>query len=55
VANIRFGMHAIYSFIEPRNARNLMKALHARGEISSPSIGHGGRSRNGLPSATQLS
>jgi hypothetical protein len=34
VANITFVVHAIYSFIETRNARNLMKALHARGEVS---------------------
>ncbi len=34
VANITFVVHAVYSFIETKNARNLMKALHARGEVS---------------------
>jgi hypothetical protein len=34
MANITFVVHAMYSFIETRNARNLMKALHARSEVS---------------------
>lgn len=34
VANITFVVHAMYSFLETKNSRNLMKALHERGEIS---------------------
>lgn len=34
VANVTFVVHAMYSFLETRNARNLMKHLHQRGEIS---------------------
>jgi hypothetical protein len=34
VANITFVVHAMYSLIETKNSRNLMKALHARGEVS---------------------
>jgi hypothetical protein len=34
VANITFVVHAMYSLLEANNARNLMKALHARGEVS---------------------
>lgn len=33
-ANITFVVHAMYSFLEIKNARNLMERLHARGEIS---------------------
>lgn len=34
VANITFVVHAMYSFLETKNARNLMKHLHQDGEIS---------------------
>lgn len=34
VANITFVVHAMYSFLEIRNARNLMKHLHESGEVS---------------------
>lgn len=34
VANIASVVRAMYSFIETRNARNLMRALHERGELS---------------------
>lgn len=34
VSNITFVVHAMYSFIETKNARNLMKHLHASGEVS---------------------
>ncbi len=34
VANITFVVHALYSFLETKNARNFMKHLHERGEIS---------------------
>jgi hypothetical protein len=34
VANITFVVHAMYSFLEIKNARNFMKHLHQRGEIS---------------------
>lgn len=34
VTNITFVVHAIYSFLEIRNARNLMRHLHERGEVS---------------------
>jgi len=34
VANITFIVHAMYSLIETKNARNLMKVLHSRGEVS---------------------
>jgi hypothetical protein len=34
VANVTFVVHALYSFLETKNARNLMKALHERVEIS---------------------
>jgi hypothetical protein len=33
-ANITFVVHAMYSFLETKNARNFMKHLHERGEIS---------------------
>ena len=33
-ANITFVVHAMYSFLETKNARNLMKHLHERGEVS---------------------
>jgi hypothetical protein len=33
-ANITFVVHAMYSFLEMKNARNFMKHLHERGEIS---------------------
>lgn len=36
VTNITFVVHAMYSFLETKNARNLMKHLHERGEISDP-------------------
>jgi len=34
VANITYLVDAMFSFLEVRNARNLMKHLHERGEIS---------------------
>jgi hypothetical protein len=34
VANITFVVHAMYSFLETKNARNFMKVLHERDEIS---------------------
>ncbi len=34
VANITFVVHSMYSFLEIKNARNFMKLLHERGEIS---------------------
>jgi hypothetical protein len=34
VINISFVVHAMYSFLEIKNARNFMKLLHERGEIS---------------------
>lgn len=34
VNNVTFVVHSTYSLIETKNARNLMKALHSRGEIS---------------------
>jgi hypothetical protein len=34
VANITFVVHAMYSFLETKNARNFMKHLHEIGEIS---------------------
>jgi hypothetical protein len=34
VANITLVVHAMYSFLETKNARNFMKHLHERGEIS---------------------
>jgi hypothetical protein len=34
VANITFVVHSMYSFLETKNARNFMKHLHERGEIS---------------------
>ena len=34
VKNVTFVVHAMYSFLEVKNARNLMKHLHQRGEIS---------------------
>jgi len=34
VANITFVVHAMYRFLETKNARNFMKALHERGELS---------------------
>ncbi len=34
VANVTFLVHAMYSFLETKNARNLMKHLHERGEVS---------------------
>jgi hypothetical protein len=34
VDNITFVVHAMYSFLEMRNARNFMKHLHEGGEIS---------------------
>jgi hypothetical protein len=34
VANITYVVHAMYSFLETKNVRNFMKALHERGEIS---------------------
>lgn len=34
VANVTFVVHSIYSFLEIKNARSLMKALHDRGDIS---------------------
>lgn len=34
VANITFVVHSMYSFIETKNARNFMKRLHERGDIS---------------------
>jgi len=34
VSNITFLVHAMYSFLEIKNARNLMKHLHERGEVS---------------------
>jgi hypothetical protein len=33
--DITFVVHAMYSFLEIKNERNLMKALHERGEVSS--------------------
>jgi hypothetical protein len=33
-ANITFVVHSMYSFLEIKNARNFMKLLHERGEIS---------------------
>lgn len=33
-ANITLVVHAMYSFLETKNARNFMKHLHERGEIS---------------------
>jgi hypothetical protein len=33
-ANITFLVHAMYSFLEIKNARNLMKGLHEKGEVS---------------------
>ena len=35
VANVTFVVHAMYSFLETKNARNLMNHLHQRGEITS--------------------
>jgi hypothetical protein len=35
VKNVSSAVHAMYSFIEAKNARNFMKHLHERGEISS--------------------
>lgn len=34
VTNVTYVVHAVYSFLEIKNARNLMKHLHERGEIS---------------------
>ena len=34
VASITFVVHAMYSFLETKNAWNFMKHRHARGEIS---------------------
>jgi hypothetical protein len=34
VANITFVVHAMYRFLETKNARNFMKALHQPGELS---------------------
>jgi hypothetical protein len=34
VADITFIVHVMYSFLETKNARNLMKRLHERGEVS---------------------
>lgn len=34
VANVTFVVHAMYSFLETKNARNFMKHLHENGEIS---------------------
>ena len=34
VANITYIVHAMYSFLETKNARNLMKHLHKNGQIS---------------------
>jgi hypothetical protein len=34
VVNVTFVVHAMYSYLEIKNARNLMKALYARGEIT---------------------
>jgi hypothetical protein len=34
VANITYVVDAMYSFLETKNARNLMAALHKRGDIS---------------------
>jgi hypothetical protein len=34
VANITFLVHAMYSFLEIKNARNLMKNLHEDGKVS---------------------
>jgi hypothetical protein len=34
VANVTFVVHAMYSFLETKNARNLMKHLHDKGEVS---------------------
>jgi len=33
-ANITFVVHAMYSFLETKNARNFMKLLHEKGELS---------------------
>jgi hypothetical protein len=33
-ANVTFVVHAMYSFLETKNARNLMKHLYQRGEIT---------------------
>jgi hypothetical protein len=35
VGNITFVVHSMYSFLEITNARNFMKLLHERGELSS--------------------
>lgn len=34
VVNVTFVVHAMYSYLEIKNARNLMRALHGRGEIT---------------------
>lgn len=34
VANVTFVVHAMYSFLETKNARNLMKRLHGTGQLS---------------------
>jgi hypothetical protein len=34
VANVTFVVHAMYSFLEIKNQRNLMKHLHASGEVA---------------------
>jgi hypothetical protein len=34
VANVTYLVHAMYSFLETKNARNLMRHLHEKGEIS---------------------
>lgn len=34
VTNVTFLVHSMYSFIEVKNARNFMKLLHEKGEIS---------------------
>jgi len=34
VKNVTFVVHAMYSFLKVKNARNFMKHLHERGEIS---------------------
>jgi len=46
-ANITVVVHAMYSFLETKNARNFMNALHERGEISSAEYNAWRRKRGG--------
>lgn len=43
VVKVTFVVHAMYSFLETKNARNLMQHLHERGEISDTSTRPGRR------------